>query len=80
MMGNMSGIMSMMNAAQSGQPIALPPLDVPCAVCTIRAHDGDAASLAEAPPALRSVTMIAGTPVCATHGRELLDAIVGGRS
>lgn len=76
-MPGMPGVMGLMGQLQSGEPIALPPLDVPCGVCTLRSADEAAARLAEAPAPARAVTLIAGTPVCTPHGRELLAAIVG---
>lgn len=59
-------------------PMELPPLKVSCGVCVVRALDPAAITLGEAEMPADSVTVVAGTPVCAAHGLELVAAIVSG--
>lgn len=71
----MGALASMMGNAGQMQ---MPQIKVGCAVCTVRALDGDAIRLGEADVPADSVTVVAGTPCCAQHGAEILAALLGG--
>lgn len=61
----------------SGEPIRLPPIAVDCAVCVIdRRAVRDGADETPADPVRTAVTVILGTPVCATHGADVLHVLI----
>lgn len=79
------GILGMMTAGGAGFDVAPWLAKMPCAVCTVElevertraAGAPDALAALPATP-LPTVTIVAGTPVCAEHGRELLGVIFDG--
>ena len=66
--------MDMLSLLGKGSAFTLPP--IPCGVCVAHASNAQAITLGEPPTPQNSVTVVLGTPACAQHASQLVEAFM----